>query len=124
MPTTNDNRTLKIESSLDQPAPEKGWGDMWERIIIRFDKTPRYRGRHKEKLLELFQERRKVGIERYGTPLQAFNGRNVVEDLLAEKFDALAYIEQTMIEKPELVSIMLTMFDETIAHIETLMNHV
>jgi len=117
LPTTNDNRTLKIESSLDQPAPEKGWGDMWERIIIRFDKTPRYQGRHKEKLLELFQERRKVGIERYGTPLQAFNGRNVVEDLLAEKFDALAYIEQTMIEKPELVSIMLTMFYETIAHI-------
>lgn len=122
MPSTNDNRTLK--SSLDQPDPTKGWGDMWERIIQRFGSDPVYWGRHHDSLLELFKERREIGIKRYGTPLQAFNGRNVIEDLLAEKFDSLAYIEQTIVEKPALTRTMIKMFEETIEHIIILMDHV
>lgn len=44
-------------------------------------------------------EREKVGIQRYGTPLQAFNGRDALRDLYEELLDACCYIKQTMVER-------------------------
>lgn len=37
------------------------------------------------------EERRKVGIQRYGTALQTFNGRNTLQDLYEECIDSTVY---------------------------------
>jgi len=44
------------------------------------------------------EERRQMGFEKYGTPLQAFNGRNSLVDLYQELLDAVVYI-RTQIEE-------------------------
>lgn len=50
------------------------------------------------------EERRQVGIERYGTPLQPFNGRNSLIDLYQEMQDGLLYIRQRIHEEQAVVS--------------------
>jgi len=44
-------------------------------------------------------ERMRVGTERYGTPLQAFNGRDVLKDMYEELLDAACYTRQMMYER-------------------------
>jgi len=41
------------------------------------------------------------GVERYGTVLQTFNGRDALMDALAELVDAFQYIVQGVIEREE-----------------------
>lgn len=48
-----------------------------------------------------FRERERVGIERYGTPLQAHNGRDAMVDLYQELQDACAYIRQKIEERTD-----------------------
>ena len=43
--------------------------------------------------------RREVGISRYGTALQAFNGRDALQDLYEELLDACMYIRQVVEER-------------------------
>ena len=45
------------------------------------------------------EERRRVGIERYGTPLQPHNGRDALVDLYQELQDGLLYIRQEIEER-------------------------
>lgn len=45
------------------------------------------------------EKRRALGIERYGTPLQAFNGRDAMRDLYEELIDAVLYLRQVMDEQ-------------------------
>lgn len=44
------------------------------------------------------QERARLGRKRYGTPLQAFNGRNALQDAYEEIMDALLYLRQALEE--------------------------
>lgn len=43
--------------------------------------------------------RRKLGEKRYGTPLQAHNGRDALRDLYEELLDACCYIRQVIEER-------------------------
>lgn len=45
------------------------------------------------------QRRKAVGIERYGTALQANNGRDALRDLYEELVDAVQYCAQMLIER-------------------------
>jgi hypothetical protein len=47
--------------------------------------------------------RRKIGIERYGTGLQPFNGRDVARDAYEEWLDLGMYIEQWRRERATLI---------------------
>jgi hypothetical protein len=62
----------------DQPLPVEGEGDMWREVI------------------EDMEERRKVGIERYGKPVQMFNGRDNLRDLYEELLDGAVYCKVHM----------------------------
>lgn len=70
----------------DQPLPEvrEGGGFIQDLVI------------------EDIEARKEVGIRRYGTPLQAFNGRNVDQDLYEELIDATTYLRQRLVERKEL----------------------
>jgi hypothetical protein len=45
------------------------------------------------------EARKAVGIERYGTPLQAFNGRDALQDAYEEAIDLAMYLKQCIIER-------------------------
>lgn len=44
-------------------------------------------------------KRKQVGIERYGTPLQAFNGRDALTDAYEEALDLCQYLRQALFER-------------------------
>jgi hypothetical protein len=45
------------------------------------------------------QERDRVGRERYGTPLQAHNGRDALVDAYQEALDLVVYLRQAIEER-------------------------
>lgn len=119
---------LEVKSSLDQEPPKPGQFDCWQRLINRYNfenvfktglvRKLEYGNLHE--LKKLMIERRQLGIERYETVLQAFNGRKAIDDLLAEQLDSLAYSEQVSIETPELTEEMLKWQRVTINSIQRL----
>ena len=67
-----------------QPPPIPAAGDVWADLI------PGLPG-----ILQPYAaERRAQGIERYGTPLQADNGRDALADAFQEELDRIAYLRQ------------------------------
>jgi hypothetical protein len=48
-------------------------------------------------------ERRRVGIETYGKPLRAHNGRRPLRDLYAEMLDGIQYLRQELQEREALI---------------------
>lgn len=49
-------------------------------------------------IIHELEARKQVGIERYGTPLQAFNGRDVRQDVREEAIDLFTYLYQAQLE--------------------------
>jgi hypothetical protein len=49
--------------------------------------------------ISLMTERKRFGLEKYNTVLQAFNGRNPLNDLVDELLDALVYAKQDIVEQ-------------------------
>ena len=45
------------------------------------------------------EERRQLGISRYGTALQPFNGRDALRDAYEEAIDLCMYLKQALIER-------------------------
>ena len=67
-----------------QPPPTPAAGDVWADLI------PGLPG-----ILQPYAADRRVqGIERYGTPLQADNGRDAIADAFQEELDRIAYLRQ------------------------------
>lgn len=53
----------------------------------------------RKKLIALLKERKAYGLAKYGTILQAHNGRNAVNDLVDELLDAIVYNLQAITEE-------------------------
>ncbi len=66
---------------VDQPPPKPSSGDLWLLVI------------------EDMKHRRRVGIERYGTPLQPGNGRDALVDAYQEALDLAVYLRQAIEER-------------------------
>lgn len=78
-------RAERLRAALaEQTPPVAAEGDVWAEIIARTE--------HPD-LRALYAERRRQGVERYGTPLQRGNGRNFLADALQEALDLLVYLE-------------------------------
>lgn len=52
-----------------------------------------------ELVVEDMQERDQVGRQRYGTPLQAGNGRDALVDAYQEALDLVVYLRQAIEER-------------------------
>jgi hypothetical protein len=68
------------------------------------------------------EERRLVGIQRYGTALQPFNGRDAVRDLYEELIDGAMYAKQWLLERERLLEQVSALKDE-LAETEALLQH-
>ena len=72
------------DTNLNKPEPAPQHNDsrpVWELVI------------------EDMQKRDHIGREKYGTPLQAFNGRNPLIDAYQEALDLVVYLKQALIEQ-------------------------
>lgn len=45
------------------------------------------------------QERDKLGMQKYGTRLQGFNGRDTIKDAYQEALDLVVYLRQAIFER-------------------------
>lgn len=50
-------------------------------------------------VIEDMEARNRLGIERYGTPLQAHNGRDALVDAYQEALDLVVYLRQAIEER-------------------------
>jgi hypothetical protein len=66
----------------DQPLPEVNGSQFIQDMVIAD-----------------IEARKQVGIQRYGTALQAHNGRDALQDLYEELIDAAMYVKQLMVER-------------------------
>ena len=90
-----------------QPQPEpKNTSGMHDLVIADITQawasTPSLIGSDEEKgivgVIEELEARKKFGFDKYGTLLQANNGRNAVRDALDEALDLTVYIKQIITE--------------------------
>jgi len=77
-------------NTTPQPPPTPGNGDMWAEILAILPAD--------DPLRPHAAARRQMGIDKYGVPLQANNGHNVVRDLFEEQLDSIVYAQQWSIE--------------------------
>jgi hypothetical protein len=82
----------------DQPLPTEGQENVQDALIARILSSPRLGAGANELAVKIMQ-RRKLGVERYGRPLQTFNGRDAVQDLLDELLDGATYAMQIKMER-------------------------
>jgi hypothetical protein len=64
----------------DQPLPEPGRECVQDALIAQIE------------------ERKQLGIERYGRPLETHNGRDAVQDAVEEAIDLAVYLKQVELE--------------------------
>jgi len=72
------------ERIKDQPEP------------VRSDRPPIW-----DMVIEDMRARDAVGLERYGTPLQGFNGRDALVDAYQEALDLCVYMRQAIWERDQ-----------------------
>lgn len=82
----------------------------WSRLLHNFDPKldesqsppiPNYEMPIVDMMIIELLQRKQVGIKRYGTPLQAHNGRNPLRDALEESIDQSLYLYQAWREDLE-----------------------
>lgn len=90
----------------DQPPPLPSSGDMWWDVM------------------DDMRERRVLGITRYGTPLQAFNGREALIDAYQEELDKIVYLRQAVEEMRVLRQLVCDMLPEYHSANNSIRDHV
>ena len=70
-----------MEHLKEQQPPQPAEGDCW--LLVLAD----------------MEERRKRGIEKYGTPVQPHNGRDPLIDAYQEALDLCVYLRQAIEER-------------------------
>jgi hypothetical protein len=77
-----DKSNVALRDFMEQPAPvANDKPAVWDLVLIDM------------------AERDAVGRERYGVPLQPFNGRDVLADAYAEALDLAVYLRQAIYER-------------------------
>lgn len=76
-----------------KPSFDPSKPDLWLAVCAYAE-----RSRLDARLIQVMRQRRQLGIERYGTPLQPLNGRDAVRDLREELLDAVVYAAQVAVE--------------------------
>jgi hypothetical protein len=100
---------MKPQRPGDQPPPTPNEGEaVWPKVIEAV-KLAQERStlmgddelaaRYAPVIADM-EARDRLGRERYGTPLQPFNGRDALRDLYEELLDASAYAMQVSMEAP------------------------
>lgn len=108
-----------------QPAPKPGTVGVVDWIIKEWRLSDDKDGSPWALIRDLLIQRRKFGVEKYGRPLEAHNGREPVKDAQDELIDGFVYIEQAVIERRKIPRIqalaMMELAEAIVADIKTMM---
>jgi hypothetical protein len=85
------------DPTTDQALPKPGGDFVQEFMINELDKLPPD-DELRNSIRRGIEARRELGIRKYGTPLQTFNGRDALIDAWEESLDVLTYIYQIDME--------------------------
>lgn len=88
--------TADVAAPGDQPPPTPNDQPSVHRLVCLY-----LQGRVPQVLLDDLMDRARIGHERYGTWLQAGNGRDARWDGYQEALDGLAYAGQLIAETPD-----------------------
>lgn len=80
-----------------QPTPIKRTTTPIHDLVI-IDLIDMTSGKNNNYLSAELLERKAIGLTEYGTPLQAFNGRDCEKDCIEEMADAICYLKQGILE--------------------------
>lgn len=80
--------------SIPEPAPIPNDNPSIHDLVIEDLKDTIFDG-----LIKHIEDRKQLGLEKYGIPLQCGNGRNALIDAFQELGDAIAYLKQDAVEK-------------------------
>lgn len=83
-------------SDLDEQRPPTPTGGPAVHDLVLADLLHRSGS---ESLAQVIRERRALGLRRYGTVLQAGNGRDAVRDAVDEVADLVCYLRQVVAER-------------------------
>lgn len=87
----------------DQPLPTPSTGTGMHDLVI--DDLRAFSARipltSDAALIDLLAYRRDIGLQRYGQPLQAHNGRDALRDAQEEVADAIVYVRQLRVERAD-----------------------
>lgn len=89
-----DLRQFAARENLTQPPPKPGKQD-----VTAF-------------LLDAIAKRREMGLKKYGTSLQTWNGRDPLADAMEEDLDRMQYLVQARLERAEMVELLGAVLDE------------
>ena len=95
----------------DQPLPVPNQGEyVQERIIGKIERLrPQIGDEAADLLIAQMEESMRVGTQRYGTPLQTFNGRDCLQDAIDESRDLNVYLNSMQqareAQRPVLVNV-------------------
>lgn len=89
-----------------EPAPEHNDGPSMHDLVIndlqrRSIPGQRFPDSVRENMIDYLRFRKRYGFEKYGTVLQAHNGRNSRRDALEEVVDLCVYLKQITEEFPD-----------------------
>lgn len=90
--------TKRKDRPGDQPMPVPADGPSMHDLVC--DDLAAF-GTNAGALAAVLQERKALGLARYGTILQAFNGRDALADASDEAADLLVYLRQGIVEAAE-----------------------
>jgi hypothetical protein len=82
---------------IDQPAPQGNAHPAIADLVVA-DLSLRVQDLAHDALVKDILDRKAVGIERYGVPLQPFNGRDPLVDAYQECIDGAKYLRQLLFE--------------------------
>jgi len=89
-----ESSIASVNYSAPEPEPNDGKGDVWKLVINDMI------------------DRRSSGIDKYGKPLQAYNGRNSLVDAYQEILDAAVYLRQKIQEDKDMPVYAFTGIDD------------
>jgi hypothetical protein len=87
---------VATEASQEAPQPTKA-GRKHDQPMPVVNDRPAVQ----DQLIVEIERRKKIGVERYGTLLQPFNGRSAIRDAFEESLDLTIYLRQVLAEQDE-----------------------
>lgn len=101
-----------------QPAPKPGTVGVVDWIIKEYNLEKDKDGTPWARVRDLLIQRRAFGVEKYGLPLEAHNGRDSVRDLEEAIVDAFQYSEQALVEGRKIPRVRALAMIEMLEHIK------
>jgi hypothetical protein len=111
------NKILPSWASIPEPKPKKGELPVTASFVKWLES--KWSSPAINLIISLLNERKLFGIEKYGTELHTFNGRNAAEDIRQELGDLIIYFAQLVMEnKTEEAEKLLNLIKESVLVLE------